>query len=469
MLFTSLAFLFFFPVVCVVYYLLPLRFRWVYLLFVSYYFYVNWQPAYALLLFTTTITTYFCGRYIDNHRASQHKNRWALRIGCLIPLGILFFYKYYNFINASVFMLLDSVGIRWLLPEMKLLMPVGISFYTFMAISYVVDVYKGTVGAERNFGIYALFVSFFPQVTSGPIGRADALIPQLKYPELLSHENVMEGLKQMLWGYFMKLCIADRVAIYVDAVYANLDHHNGTTLLLASILYTFQIYCDFAGYSLIAIGAARIMGIRLAENFRRPYLSRSIREFWGRWHITLSTWFRDYVYIPLGGNRVPQFRHLWNLMVTFLVSGLWHGAAWTFILWGGVHGFFQIIETLWRQYKPRNLGFEIHPLFKIAATFACVNFAWIFFRTPDIQTAWQVISVSCTSFGLPFTNISVFTMGGVSLLLLIVKELHEEYGWGISLLGSRSFIVSHLTVVLLAAYIVLFGVLDGGQFIYSQF
>lgn len=389
--------------------------------------------------------------------------------GCIIPLGLLFFFKYVGFVNGILFGLLESAGIRWHLPEMKLLLPVGISFYTFMAVGYVVDVYRGSVSAQRNFGLYALFLSFFPQVTSGPIGRAGALLPQLQHPEPLSHDNVMEGLKLMIWGYFMKLCVADRLAIYVDAIYDNLSDHNGTTLLLASVCYTFQIYGDFAGYSFIAIGAAKTMGIHLTENFRRPYLARNIREFWGRWHISLSTWFRDYVYIPLGGNRVTQPRHLFNLMATFLVSGLWHGAAWTFMLWGGIHGAFQIIHTLWSKFRPSEWKFRFPALPNIAATFSCVTFAWIFFRAPDIASALAVVGKICTSFGMPFVDTTVFAIGGMSLLVLAIKDLHDEFGWGTDLLRSRNRAISHLSVAAFTAYIVLFGVLDGGQFIYFQF
>lgn len=347
--FTSFHFLLFFPAVCILYYLIPQRYKWQYLLVVSYLFYINWQPIYAVLLFATTVVTYAGARLIEKTEEKPVRRKSIFIASCVIPISILVFYKYYNFVNGAVFDLLDRVGLRWPFPEIKLLLPIGISFYTFMAVGYVVDVYRRTIPAERNLGLYALFVSFFPQVTAGPIGRANSLISQLRNPSPDIRENIMEGLKQMIWGYFMKLCIADRLASYVDAVYGNLPQHNGSTLLLASVFYTVQIYCDFAGYSLIAIGAARMMGIRLMENFRRPYFAKNVKEFWSRWHISLSTWFRDYVYIPLGGNRVSKSRHMGNLMLTFLVSGLWHGANWTFILWGGMHGLLQVIETLWRR------------------------------------------------------------------------------------------------------------------------
>lgn len=470
MIFTSFAFLVFFPAVCILFYLIPHRFRWMYLLAVSYYFYVNWQPIYALLLFATTTVTYVCARFIGRGDSRPAHKRLYLVAGCLLPLGFLAFFKYYNFINGAVFDTMEWCGVRWPLPEMKLLLPLGISFYTFMAVGYLTDVYRGTVPAERNFGLYALFIAFFPQVTSGPIGRAGTLLHQLKSSERLSHDNIMEGLKQMAWGYFMKLCVADRLAIYVDAVYANVEHHNGTTLLLASVFYSIQIYCDFAGYSLIAIGAARMMGIRLMENFRRPYFSKNVREFWSRWHISLSTWFRDYVYIPLGGNRVSQLRHMSNLLTTFLISGLWHGANWTFLIWGGMHGIFQIGENLWKKYvTTRLLRIQFPVVLRIAGTFAAVDFAWILFRAPDLPTAFGIIGRIFSSVGVPFTNFSVFAMGGFSVLLLFVKELTDEYGIGMRVIHAKNLFVSHVSTAALCSYIVLFGVLDGGQFIYFQF
>lgn len=471
MLFTSFAFLLFFPTVCGLYYLIPHCYRWVFLLLTSYYFYINWQPVYALLLVATTGITYVCAQGIGRESVSMKVKKLLLALGSVIPLAFLLVFKYYDFLNGAVFAALDNVGLRWPLPELRLLLPIGISFYTFMAVGYLVDVYRGTIKAERNLGFYALFIAFFPQVTSGPIGRAAALLPQLKNPERLRHNNVMEGLKQMVWGYFMKLCVADRLAIYVDVVYGNFEHHNGTTLLLASVFYSVQIYCDFAGYSLIAIGAARIMGVRLMENFRRPYFAHNIKDFWSRWHISLSSWFRDYVYIPLGGNRVSRPRHMGNLLITFLVSGLWHGANWTFIVWGGLHGLFQIVENLWRKSVSTCILGKLHMpgIGQILLTFVVVNFAWIFFRAPDIETAVSIIGRILTSAGIPFVDFPVFSMGLLSLSLLFINDVQDELGRGIRLLHSRSWLISHLSVVTMVVFILLFGVFDGGQFIYFQF
>ena len=346
MLFNSFHFLLFFPLVCILYYLLPPRLRWLFLLLASYYFYMNWEPVYALLIAGSTLITYGCGLLVERYRGERRRQRLFLLGSLLLNFGILFIFKYYNFLTGSIFSLLSWLGIRSAFPEFTLLLPVGISFYTFQAVGYSLDVYRGDIKAERHLGIYALFVSFFPQLVAGPIERARNLLPQFREIHRFDETNATQGLKLMLWGYFMKLCVADRLALYVDAVYNNVSQHNGTSLLIASVFFAFQIYCDFGGYSLIAIGAARVMGFSLMENFRRPYFARSVREFWGRWHISLSTWFKDYVYIPLGGNRVGRFRHMRNLVVTFLVSGIWHGANWTFILWGGFHGGAQVMEKL---------------------------------------------------------------------------------------------------------------------------
>jgi len=458
--FTSLNFLFFFPIACVLNYLVPRQWRWSYLLVVSFAFYINWQPIYALLLVAVIAITYLVGIKIGD---SNKQKRW-LTIGILMPLLSLFAFKYYNFINESVFCLLGAIGLRMKLPEMKALMPIGISFYTFMAISYMADVYKGKIKAEQNPLMLALFLSFFPQVSSGPIGRAGQLIPRFRAPELLTRDSLLGGVKMLIWGYFMKLCIADRWGLYVDTVFSNITNHNGTTYLLTSILYTFQIYCDFAGYSLIAIGAAKIMGIRLMDNFRRPYFAKSIKDFWDRWHISLSTWLKDYVYIPLGGNRVLPARHLLNLLLTFLVSGLWHGAAWTFVVWGGIHGLMQIIYTLWKKVVKIN----IPALVSIPITFICVNFAWIFFRAPDLKTAISIIHGIFISHGKPFMDISV-SYGAIAFGLFILKDFHDEYNWKICIIDSNNIWLNHFFLAVLIIFILLFGVFDGGQFIYFQF
>ena len=483
--FTSLNFLLLFPVICIMYYLIPYKWRWVYLLLVSYAFYLSWQPIYGVILAGVTVLSYLTGLKIEEYRENIKKAKRWLTIGVVLTLLPLLLFKYYNFINDSIFGVLATIGWNLRLPELKLLMPLGISFFTFMAIGYVVDVYKGKCEAQHHVGQYALFLSFFPQVTSGPIGRAGQLLPQLKEPEPLKLENVSVGLKMMLWGYLMKLCLADRLGIYVDAVFSNVDHHNGTTYFLTSILYTIQIYGDFAGYSLIAIGAARIMGIRLMDNFRRPYFATSNQDFWRRWHISLSTWMRDYVYIPLGGSRVKESRHLFNIFATMLVSGLWHGAAWTFVFWGALHGIAQVIQTLWNKHvKQIRMGKVV----KIILCFLFVNIAWVFFRAPDFGTAFKMVTGMFTSYGKPFMDIPVLINGLLSLLIVFAKDVYDEIkesktntdfkenplrpGFSDGLGGQklwRQGAVDITIIVFLAMYVLLFGVLDGGQFIYFQF
>ena len=340
MLFNSIAFLLFFPAVCIFYFCIPSRqtkMRNLLLLSASYYFYMNWEPAYALLLLTSTVITYIAALGIDYFEGKNEKK--LCLVGSLaLNLSILFLFKYYNFFATNVDAVSEACGLRMELPEFVLLLPVGISFYTFQALGYSIDVYRGVTKVERDFPTYALFVSFFPQLVAGPIERSNNLLPQFKEQHRFDYDQVMEGVRLMLWGYFMKLVLADRCGIYVDAIFNYVGNHNGGSYLLASLLFPFQIYGDFAGYSLIAIGVARILGFRLMQNFRRPYVACTVGEFWHRWHISLSTWFKDYVHIPLGGNRVGRIHNYFNLLVTFVISGIWHGANWTFFCWGALHG-----------------------------------------------------------------------------------------------------------------------------------
>ena len=350
MLFNSFDFLVFFPIVCIVYFALGKnKYRNPFLLIASYYFYMNWNPVYALLILSSTVLTYFCGLLVQANFNEIKRKKLFLTLSLVINFSILFIFKYYNFINESVWGIMSTMGLRWDVPNLDLLLPVGISFYTFQAVGYTIDVYRGTIQAERKFSTYALFVSFFPQLVAGPIERAKNLLPQFHKEHSFKYDNFVSGFKLMLWGYFMKLCVADRLGEYVDAVYNNVDAHNGTSFLIATILFTFQIYCDFGGYSNIAIGVAKILDYDLMVNFRRPYFSESVKDFWRRWHISLSSWFSDYVYIPLGGSRVKYARHLLNLLITFLVSGLWHGANWTFVFWGSLHGVLLIIHNVYKR------------------------------------------------------------------------------------------------------------------------
>ncbi|MCF0209449.1 MAG: MBOAT family protein, partial [Bacteroidaceae bacterium] len=358
MLFNSLQFLCFFPSICLIYWLLisvlPQKYKLpvcnILLLIGSYYFYMCWQPKYALLLLFSTTATYVAAKYIARCHTQKAKKIW-LTSAIVINLAILFFYKYYGFAAEIITSLMSEIGIAINIPRLDLLLPVGISFYIFQALGYSIDVYRGNVQAEKNFITYALFVSFFPQLVAGPIERSTNLLKQFKEEHKFDYDYAMSGFKLMLWGYFIKLCMADRAALYVDNVFNNINNHEGYSTLIASIMFTIQIYGDFAGYTFIAIGCARIMGFSLNDNFRRPYFAVTITDFWRRWHISLSTWFRDYVYFPLGGSRTTKAKTYRNLMITFGISGLWHGANWTFVIWGLLHGIAQCIERALGLHK----------------------------------------------------------------------------------------------------------------------
>lgn len=469
MLFNSIAFLLFFPIVCVIYFSIPpqmIRARNLLLLIASYYFYMNWQPAYALLLLTSTFVTYIAALGIGCFE-NRRKKKICLVSSLVLNLAILFLFKYYNFLSSNISMGLEACGLKIDIPEFGLILPVGISFYTFQALGYSIDVYRGTTKVERDFVTYALFVSFFPQLVAGPIERSNNLLPQFKQLHRFDYEAVMSGVKLMAWGYFMKLALADRCGIYVDAIFNNVDKHNGGFYLVASLLFPFQIYGDFAGYSLIAIGVARVMGFRLMENFRRPYFATSVGEFWHRWHISLSTWFKDYVYIPLGGNRVGRLRNYFNLLVTFVISGIWHGANWTFFLWGTLHGILLCIEKALGIGKQKFTG--INKFFHWAVTFVLVCLAWILFRANSLSDAMMVIKGIFTNPGVPKPEYANFIAIGMAMTILLIKEFADEYQWPVRVADSKSWIVRHVYLVMMIAYIILFGVLGGDQFIYFQF
>ena len=470
MLFNSIAFLLFFPIVCALYFSVPssqTRTRNLLLLFASYYFYMNWEPAYALLLLTSTVITYLSAIGIEHFKTEERKRKFFLASCIVLNIGILFLFKYYNFLASNIEAFLQASGWGIDVPKFGLLLPVGISFYTFQALGYSIDVYRGTTKVERDFATYALFVSFFPQLVAGPIERSNNLLPQFREQHRLDYDMAMSGIRMMVWGYFMKLVLADRCGIYVDSIFNNVDKHNGGSYLIASLLFPFQIYGDFAGYSLIAIGAARLLGFRLMENFRRPYFACTVGEFWHRWHISLSTWFKDYVYIPLGGNRVERIRNYFNLLVTFMVSGIWHGANWTFLCWGTLHGILLCMEKALGIAKQNYSGWRkgLH----WAITFLFVTLAWILFRANNLHDAWMVITGIFNNQGIPMVETANFIAIGLAMTVLLTKECSDEYRWSIRVAESRYWIVRHVYLVLMIAYIILFGVLGGDQFIYFQF
>lgn len=430
---------------------------------------MNWKPVYAILIFTSTLVTWLCGILLEKSETRQ-KKRMFLTLSLLINFGILFVFKYFNFINDSVFQLLDLAGLRWPVPNLDLLLPVGISFYTFQAVGYTIDVYRGDLKAEKNLGIYALFVSFFPQLVAGPIERATNLLPQFREVHKLDAERFASGIRQMIWGYFMKVVVADRLALLVNAAYNNAAEHNGTTLLIATIFFAFQIYCDFAGYSNIAIGAARIMGFDLMTNFNRPYFSTNISEFWHRWHISLSTWFRDYVYIPLGGNRVSVKRNYFNVFITFVISGVWHGANWTFVIWGALHGLYISIQKFFRLDKAGHKSRGLKRFVFVAVNFVLVLIAWVFFRANSTADAVNIIQKMFTKPGLPFSDVTTYMYGIFGLIILLIKEISDEfYPKGYKFLENENPIVAAFAGALVIVMIISIGVFDGGQFIYFQF
>ena len=397
MLFNSLQFVVFFPIVIILYFIIPHNKRWILLLIASYYFYMCWKVDYIILIMISTLIDYVCSNKMSKINEKPKRKKWLL-ISIFSNLGILFGFKYFNFFSQNIQTLFDNYNIFFEMPFFNVLLPVGISFYTFQTLSYTIDVYNNKTTAQKHLGVFAVYVSFFPQLVAGPIERSNHLLPQFFKKHDFNYLRVKAGFQKMLWGFFKKIVIADNLAILVDGVYNNVDNYSGLTLIVATIFFTFQIYCDFSGYSDIAIGTAKVMGFELRENFKRPYFSKSIREFWQRWHITLSTWFRDYVYIPLGGNRTVKWKWYYNLIITFLVSGLWHGANWTFVIWGALHGSFLIFAIIFAQPKEKinqfikNRNIFLNKIFDVSITFILVAFAWIFFRSNNINDAIYVIS-----------------------------------------------------------------------------
>ena len=397
MLFNSLQFVIFFPIVIILYFLIPYKKRWILLLIASYYFYMCWKVDYILLIIISTLIDYICSNKMSQIKEKVKRKKWLL-ISIFSNIGILFGFKYFNFFSENIQTLFNNYNVFYEMPLFNVLLPVGISFYTFQTLSYTIDVYNNKTPAQKHLGVFAVYVSFFPQLVAGPIERSNHLLPQFFREHDFSYIRVKAGLQKMLWGFFKKIVIADNLAILVDGVYNNVDNYSGLTLIVATIFFTFQIYCDFSGYSDIAIGTAKVMGFELRENFKRPYFSKSIREFWQRWHITLSTWFRDYLYIPLGGNRTIKWRWYYNVFITFLVSGLWHGANWTFVIWGALHGTYLIIALALTNPKKQFSSLiqkqskSFNKLLDVTITFILVAFAWIFFRANNLDDAIYIIS-----------------------------------------------------------------------------
>ncbi len=506
MLFNSLHFLLFFPAAFAVFHIIPTKLRSLWLLLCSYYFYMSWNAKYALLLLFSTAVTYACAIILDavgksgaltDERKKLYK-KLALAAGIVSNLAVLFFFKYFTFFFDSLSFAAGVLGISLTSPSWDVLLPVGISFYTFQAVGYTIDVYRGDTSAERNFFRYALFVSFFPQLVAGPIERSSNLLSELRKVEttraFVSWERMRHGFLVMIWGFFLKMVVADRIAVFVDHVYGAETQVAGAYAAVAAILFAFQIYCDFAGYSTIAVGAAEMLGIGLMRNFETPYLSTSVREFWRRWHISLSSWFRDYLYIPLGGSRKGSARKYINLLIVFTLSGLWHGAEWSFVAWGLLNGLYQVTEDLLSRLKkkldslrgkndtrPMQIGGRI---LHTVVTFALIDFAWIFFRSDSITQAismvksiafdfrpWILFDGSLYSCGLSAKEFGVMLL---SLAVLFAADFISHRGIrAADVIESQPLWFRWTVYVVSIIAIVVFGVwgsgYDAAGFIYFQF
>lgn len=510
MLFNSLQFLLFFIVVTLAYFGLKWRGRWILLLLASCYFYMVFKPAYILILLLTIVIDYVAGIWIE--KSSGSARRWLLIISLVTNVGILAFFKYLGFFTENLSWFFDAInmpsvadqvfnignrlfikvlhffgeyGVTSFRENMSIL-PVGLSFHTFQAMSYTIEVYRGNQKAERHFGIYALYVMFYPQLVAGPIERPQNVLWQFHKQFPYDAENVKAGLMQMAFGFFKKVVIADRLAMLVDFAYDNPGSHNGLTLLAGTFFYTIQIYCDFSGYSDIAIGSARVMGFTLMENFRTPYIAQSISEFWRRWHISLSTWFRDYLYIPLGGNRKGEFRQYVNMLIVFLASGLWHGPNWTYVIWGGLNGFYQVLAVL-RDKLLARLGFSSTPprmvtspaseqqanrspirvVVNVLITFVLIMLTWVFFRARSVHDAFVILQRIATlspsdTIDSPM-NATEMWFSLFLIVFLLVKEYFYLY------IPTRNTKVFAVLFVLITFVTYLFGVFSSNQFIYFQF
>jgi alginate O-acetyltransferase complex protein AlgI len=479
MLFNSLQFLLFFPLVTLIYFLLPQKYRWVHLLLASCIFYAAFVPIYILILFITIIVDYLAGILIENNVGSKRKQYLIFSI--IANVGVLCVFKYYNFFIGNIYDVLHAFQIQTNeIPFLNILLPIGLSFHTFQAMSYTIEVYRGHQKAERHLGIYSLYVMFYPQLVAGPIERPQNLLHQFKEYHAFSDQNLLTGLRLMIWGFFKKLVIADRISVYVNTVFNHSDQYHYLNLIIAALFFSIQIYCDFSGYSDIAIGSAKTMGFDLMTNFNRPYFSKNIQEFWRKWHISLSTWFKDYVYISLGGNRLGLRRMYVNVAIIFLLSGFWHGANWTFIFWGAIHAVLIILYMVLSKYfnfkKESNRSITI---LNIITTNILVTIAWIFFRTNSISDAFQICRRIFTGFNsIPFQIILKDINGAIkfptvsliiSILMIVIMFLTEK--WLPSNLNTLSekplndILFMSITITL----IIFFGVYYSNSFIYFQF
>ena len=482
MLFNSLPFLIFFPCIFVLYYALPFRLRKYMLLIASYYFYMCWKPEFIVLILFSTLVDYFCGLGMVRYPG---RKKWLLAVSLTMNLGLLFFFKYLNFFGETLTALCRAVSIPFSAPTLSIILPVGISFYTFQTLSYTLDVYRGKLEPERDFVTFALFVSFFPQLVAGPIEKAADLLPQLKEEHPFTYENAAWGAKLMAWGFFKKMVVADQLAVLiVDPVYQNLGKYEGGALVLATCAFAFQIYCDFGGYSDIARGAARMMGVDLMVNFKSPYFfSHSIGNYWQRNHVSLSRWFTEYVYIPLGGSRKGRVKQYWFTTVTFFLSGLWHGAEWSFVVWGLLQAVYLNLERAFHRGKEPPKSPPLH-LLAIVTTFALSCFSLIFFRAANIGEALYVVRHLLWGIGSPVlyvkTALSALNPGMIetavlagALLLLFLFDLADERTDAIAMVSRWPVAIRWCCYLGLVMIVLVFGVYGPGYdvkaFTYFQF
>jgi len=483
--FNSIEFLVFFPLVATVFFIIPHRWRWVLLLGASYFFYTRWNLKYIVVLLAMTVIGYAGGRLLEQ-QVRPTTRRWILSLSLFTSLGTLFFFKYADLSNRALHAIFDRVGIGY---GIDLVLPLGISYFTFQTLGYIIDIYRGTAKAERHAGIYALFIAFFPHLTAGPISRANQLLPQFRTIPSPDYELIVSGLLRMVWGFFKKMVIADRLASVVSTVYGDPTAYTGAALLLATYAFAFQVYCDFSGYADIAIGAARVMGFKLPENFQQPYYAQSIPEFWRRWHITLYNWLRDYVFYPFSrvlkrsGYASDQLLVLaLPSMLTMLVSGLWHGTNWTFIVWGALHGIFMVSSILWSRAKVSlrwrsSIPPQVATGLKIFCTFNLVCFAWIFFRASSISDALYILQHLFVSLELNSSLYKLMPLGWydwlIALLAIFTMEVvhysQRKYGSMREVMLRQPIWLRWAVYYALVVVIFMFGKFGAGEFIYARF
>ncbi len=495
MLFNSLEFLIFLPIVFTIHWITPSKWRWIPLLIASCFFYMYWNPRLFFLIFFTMVVSYFCAIFLEKYNDKAKIKKFILVITIVSCLGVLIFFKYFTFLFNSVCDVIVLFGGKKPSGYFDIMLPVGISFYTFQTLSYVIDIYKGTGKAEKHFGYYALFVSFFPQLVAGPIERPTALLPQLRKNRHFKDIDYTGAFRYMLFGFFKKIAIADIIGIAVNNVYNNASQSTGLSALIATILFAVQIYCDFSGYSDIAVGCAKLFGVKLTENFKSPYSSKSIKEFWSRWHISLSGWLRDYIYFPLGGSRVKKPRWVLNIFVVFFVSGLWHGASYNFVIWGLLHAFFQVVgnfthnsrDRLWAKLKVSPES-KIIQYLRCLGTCALVCFAWIFFRANTLNDSGIIIAkiFSDYSFSKEYMDLSfgILSISLVSVLYTVVvlsllpsTEKLKDFIYKDGITQKKIYILTALRFIIylimvwsiVCAWIYLQASDVGSSFIYFQF